>query len=223
MSFSTALQDVSQSITPRQLIMLLEAYHVDIEGVRSVMQEKVNNARSAEGRATYKAAQFSVRVILDYAATCVKEAHTGERKSSCKNINTSSTTEALAHLISCEMVPRNLRQAIKDMQGITAREFDQAMAKIMFSRLSSLVHLTPLIQADCALIPCTISIYERHLIIALALSMGASWKYIDEDGKDVSNAIEPGLREKVNNILATRDQALADVKDEKPTDVKDEK
>jgi len=115
--------------------------------------------------------------------------------------HTTTTTQALDHLICCEMIPANLRKAIKDMQGFTAQQFDHEIARALFSRLSTNIHLSPLIEADCAVIPTTISRFERHLVIAIAISMGANWKYINEDGIDVSDILEPGLREKVEQIL----------------------
>jgi len=213
-SFNEVLVSVCKAVSLDSLktITLLNSHHAEITATQKELQEsmrqmekqhqeEMTKMRLIAGRATYKAAQFAVRSLLDYAASSVILAHEtkGGRIGKCVGVKTNSTTEALQHLLDCDMLPIRLRDAIMSMQDISLTEFDTGIPPVLFSRLSNNIHLAPFIEADCVLIPSDLSKLERHLIITIALSMRADWKYVNEDGKDVSE-MEEGLRQRVNAI-----------------------
>ena len=209
MSFTRTLGDLIKStgLSHFQASLLLQAHELDVERQRDDLtdelkqhQEEIHSLKSANGRLKYKAARLAVNTLLDFVAWNIRQIHDDARSEACRNINTESTSQILLHLVDCEMIPVQLRNAIDRMQGLTAADFDRFLARTLFAKQSCNIRLTPFIEPDMAIIPYNIPRFQKHLVIVIAKSLQGNFQYVDEDGVDVTDVIEPGLRNKVNTV-----------------------
>jgi len=79
-------------------------------------------------------------------------------------------------------------------------EFPKLLAASLFGDLSSPIHTFTTIDPDLASIPYNLGKAERHLLVAIAAWMHFKFEYVDEDGIDVTEEVEPGITSIFSNM-----------------------
>jgi hypothetical protein len=181
---------------------LLNAHNAEIQALNTAHNAEIQALNAKFNLMQYKAARIGCRVVLDQFAARVMSAHSinGARPDGCKNVKVTTTTEALSHLFSCAMIDDDVRNDLAAFKKISNIQDDTAQH--LFKSLSGLVHFeNSAVVGDSMLIPAEFSLPERHLMIALSFANFRDFKIINENGDDVTDAYEPGLRTKLSPLI----------------------